>query len=381
MTVRVGVSALFVKPGRVGGAEFMTYGLIEGLLQTRREVVVFVSASEALDASFVERLQPAIKSGAARIQPLTQRANRFVSETFDVPRSAQNAGISLLIFPNYFTPPFHRGLRTLGAILDLQYLHYPQFFSPQKRLWLRVAHELTLRRATRVSVISDFVRQDLLERYGHHFESRVKTIPIGISWERFSTPSRPAALVDRNAPFILSVASQYSHKNLVTLLRAFARLAGEIPHDLVLVGQRRANLVGVRDGGAVDLESLSQELGVADRVVMTGHTSDDAVGWCYQHADLFAFPSLFEGFGMPAVEALGFGLPVVTTRCGSLPEVTRGLAHLVERPEDADELAEAIRERLRAPERYRPSPAGVAALRNHYAPARIAQLYLDALEN
>jgi glycosyltransferase involved in cell wall biosynthesis len=365
----------------VGGAEFMTYGLIEGLLDIGRSVVVFVPSSEPLDASFLQRIQPAVHTRQLQLQSVPPRANRFVSEALDVPALARKAGAELLLMPNYFTPPFHRGLKTLGAILDLQYLHFPQFFSPQKRLWLRAAHELTLRTATRVSVISDFVRHDLLDRYGHHFESRVRAIPIGISWERFASPARPAALVDHNAPFILSVASHYSHKNLETLLRAFARLFESLPHNLVLVGQRRANLVGVRHGGGVDLESLAQELGIADRMIMTGHATDEEVGWCYQHADVFVFPSIFEGFGMPAVEALGFGLPVVTTRCGSLPEVTRGLAHLVNRPQDAEELAEAIRERLLAPEKFRPSGESIQKLKEFYAPARIAQLYLDAFES
>lgn len=379
-TPRVSVSGLFIKPGRVGGAEFMTYAIVEGLLEIGHPVDLFISAAEPLEDAFAYRTRSHAQSGQLRMTPVKIRGNRFVTEAIALPALTRRTGARDLLLPNYFTPPFHAGLRTLSAILDLQYLHFPQFFSPQKRLWLRAAHELTLRRATRVSVISDFVRDDLLSRYGRRFERLVRTIPIGISWDRFGMPDRPDVLGSRSAPFVLSVASHYSHKNLATLLRAFARIARHIPHDLLLVGQRRANLVGVRHGGAVDLETLAIELGIADRVVLTGHATDAVVGWCYRNAAVFVFPSLFEGFGMPAVEALGLGLPVITTRCGSLPEVTRGLAHLVSRPQDPDELAEAILTALRVPEEMRPSPMEVAALRAHYAPARIARMYLDALD-
>lgn len=377
----IAVSGVFLRPGRVGGAEFMLYGLVEGLLQLGESVTLFYPEGETLDPFFAGRTREACSTGALACRTLRVRGNRFVAETTQLMRRSRELQARELILPNYYTPPFRGHLKTLTAILDLQYLHYPQFFSPQKRLWLRAAHEFTLRRADRVSVISDFVRGDLLERYGTRYESRVRTIPIGISWDRFATPRKPEALSGRAAPFILSVASHYSHKNLATLIRAYARLASVLPHDLVLVGQRRANLIGVRDGSIVDLETLSASLGVANRVVMTGHASDEVVGWCYRNADLFVFPSLFEGFGMPAVEALGFGLPVVTTRCGSLPEVTRGLATLVERPEDVEELASTITSTLKRGALSRPSANDVESLRSYYDPARVARLYLEALRN
>ncbi|MHB1329542.1 MAG: glycosyltransferase, partial [Gemmatimonadales bacterium] len=203
--------------------------------------------------------------------------------------------------------------------------------------------------------------------------------PVGISWDRFDSPVTPSLLLGRDRPFILSVASHYSHKNLETLLRAFGKASRSIPHDLVLVGQRRAHLVGTRNDGVVDIETLTNELGLSERVIITGHTTDAEVGWCYVHASLFVFPSLFEGFGMPAVEALGFGLPTISTRCGSLPEVTRGLAHLISDPTDVDELADAIQECLRNPAALQPQAASIAKFRAHFAPKRIAQLYLDTL--
>jgi len=86
---------------------------------------------------------------------------------------------------------------------------------------------------------------------------------------------------------------------------------------------------------------------------------------------MFAFPSVFEGFGMPAAEALGFSLPVLTTRCTALPETTLGLAATIERPYDAAEWASSITAILHSPDAFRPAPAEVRQLRAHYTTARI----------
>jgi glycosyltransferase involved in cell wall biosynthesis len=93
---------------------------------------------------------------------------------------------------------------------------------------------------------------------------------------------------------------------------------------------------------------------------------------------MFAFPSVFEGFGMPAVEALGFDLPTLTTRRTAIPETTLGLAHYVEDPSDVDEWAERIIAMARDPTRHRPGEAGAARVRSRYAPDRIARAYARA---
>ena len=155
--------------------------------------------------------------------------NRFILEWKAMRRAA--GALDAMLFTNYFTPPARaaKHLRLVTVIHDLQYLHFPQNFTLQKRLWLRCAHELTLRRADRVVVISDFVRQDLLSHYGARWENKVQVIPNPISFERFDgeTPHETARPWDKDVErgrYILSVAAHYPHKNLATLIRAFAQL-------------------------------------------------------------------------------------------------------------------------------------------------------------
>lgn len=377
---RIGVSGMFVKTSIVGGAEFMLYNLVEGLIASRKTVALFVADGAHLDPMFRDRTTESRRTELLTIVPVSGRGNRFVRETMALPRAARSAGVTQLIFPNYFTPPTVKSLRVVTAILDLQYLHYPGTFSNTKRAWLRLAHAGTMRWANRVIAISDFVRNDILERYGAKHADRVQTIHTPVSWDRFRSPTRPACLADRSRPYVLSVASQYEHKNISTLIRAFAQIHHRIDHDLVLVGQRKSRLAGVVRGVGLDLDMLVDELHIRDRVVITGHLDDRQLGYCYQHASAFVLPSLFEGFGMPAVEALGFGLPVITTRCGSLPEVTQGLARYVEDPRSVGELAEAVIEVIASPDTWTLGNHARHEYRMQFDPATIAGRYAAALD-
>jgi hypothetical protein len=117
---------------------------------------------------------------------------------------------------------------------------------------------------------------------------------------------------------------------LTTLISAFAEVSSRHPDiSLVIAGQVPEHLVGTV--GHPDLRGLVSSLGLGERVQITGHITDGDLGILYRRAQLFVFPSLFEGFGMPPVEALGMGLPVLTTRCASIPEATCDMADFVEK--------------------------------------------------
>ena len=123
------------------------------------------------------------------------------------------------------------------------------------------------------------------------------------------------------------------------------------------------------------IADLIAELNLKSAAITTGYLNDAQLSDLYQHATLFAFPSLFEGFGMPAVEALGFGLPTLTTRLGSLPEVTMGAAHYLDEPTRVDEWVDKLAYLLLNPDACRPEMATVKKLRERYAPSKIAAMY------
>ena len=345
----IGISASFLKPGVVGGAEHMVKNLVRGLAQAAdpEDCLLLLGGSE----------WPKLDGNAKVCWVSGGRKHNHFFEAWEYVRRYL-PHLDAILLPNYFTPPVRAARVPIVTVIhDLKYLHFPDTVSFRKRLWLRAAHELTMRLADAVVVISDFVREDLLRAYGPRWQHKLHVIPNAICWKRFDEGQADGGVRLPQGRYVLSVAAQYQHKNLATLIRAFALLTTRRAYDdvsLVLAGQLSANLVGI--ARRPDLLGLITELGLEGRVRVTGYISDRALGVLYRNAAVFAFPSLFEGFGMPAVEALGFGLPVITVRCAALPENTRGLAHYVDDPLDEHELAERLAMVLDDPSRHVPAP-------------------------
>src|SRR5690606_26198103 len=258
---------------------------------------------------------------------------------------------------------------------DLLYRHYPQYFSARKRAWLNLIHRDTLRRAQRVVAISEFVREDILRVYGERWADKVVSIPNPVSWDRLKAGATGPELTGADRRIVLSVAAQWPHKNVETLLRAWSLLRSQGLTGgaaLVMVGQRPSGLIGA----VVSADHVAD----SDDVIFTGHVSDEELAGWYAAASLFVFPSLFEGFGIPPVEALGLGLPVLTSARTSIPEVTLGAADLIEDPLDPSTWASRIADHLAQPGRFVPTQQQVATIRERYEPTAIAARYLEAFE-
>ena len=363
------ISGHFIYTGRVGGAEQMVYNLIGGMEGLGVDVTLVCSDRKNLSPDFLDtrcsNYGKIIESGGG--------GPRFLSEQRACLDRRLHA--DAILFPNYYIPPItpSRLGSTAVVIHDFQYRHFPQYFSARKRAWLRLSHWRAFAQADKVIVISEFVRRDAIRIYGRRAE-RATVIPNPVSWERFLSAPSPHPYGGR--PYLLSVAAHYPHKQLDVLVRAMAALRARHP-DLLLVlcGQLPEKLVSVgRD--LIGLPAMIRELGLADRIVMTGFLNDAALGRLYNHAAAFAFPSLFEGFGMPAVEALGFGLPTLTTRRTALPEATLGLAEFVDNPSDPAEWAARLDAMINGP---RLAPAVIQRVRDQYSIDAVAQRYVGEL--
>jgi glycosyltransferase involved in cell wall biosynthesis len=362
------ISACFVRAGRVGGAEHALYNLLDGLrTEVDAEHPWSVITAQPLEAGF--DLAP-LQLHPVRVPWVN---NRVAIETIALPAMR---GIDHWLLPNYYTPPGLRG-RVVTVIHDAQHEYFPENFSPRKRAWLRAAHRQTIRRADVVVAISRFVATDLVARHGDRLGAKVQVIPNAVSFDRLKPGQLPAA-VPTDRELILCVSATYRHKNLDTLVRAFAEVAARRPDShLIIAGQAPDRLVGARRG--VGVGSLVRELGLADRVTALGYVSDSELGALYRAAAVLAMPSLFEGFGLPVIEALGLGVPVVSTRCGSLAEVSLGLACYVDDPMSAIEMAVALADLLAEGDHARPSAADIERIRACYDPRRVASLYHAAL--
>lgn len=237
---------------------------------------------------------------------------------------------------NYLAPPSR--LPTLVSVYDCSFVRYPELCTPEVRAFEPIVRRAIARGAT-VHTGSHFVADEIEEIFGPGLQAsgRLAVIPLGVPAlaDDAEVPEAVAERVD-SAPYVLAIGTLEPRKNYPHLISAFGELAAR-HRDLSLV-------IAGPDGPAraeadAALATLSGE--VRDRVVLTGAVSDETKRGLLAGAAVLAYPSLYEGFGFPVLEAMTAGVPVVAARAGSIPEVAGDAALLVE-PTDEDALATAL---------------------------------------
>jgi glycosyltransferase involved in cell wall biosynthesis len=232
----------------------------------------------------------------------------------------------------YFLPPA-TGRPTVLTVHDISFERYPQFFSRRALLRDRVLVRRSARAATRIVTVSESSRRDLIELYGIA-PDHVTAIPNGVGRGFFPGTTMDARDVGgRNGrPLrVLAVGTLQPRKNLLRLLDAVRLISREIPVDLRIVGP---------DG--FQAQAIRERLASGARVSIIGYVPEDQLAREYRAADVLVYPSIYEGFGLPVLEAMASGTPVVTTTGGALPELA-GDAALVVDSLDVTAMAEAIR--------------------------------------
>ncbi|MGC9400572.1 MAG: glycosyltransferase family 4 protein [Anaerolineae bacterium] len=263
---------------------------------------------------------------------------RILWEQLGVPWVLRRAQVHLLHAPA-FGGPILSGVPHVDTVHDLSFLRYPSFFPKKKRLYLRWLTRLSCRRAAAVIAVSQFTAQEVIRLLGvpasrvhviyHGVEPRFRPLPDE-KVRRFRQQQR---LPER---FILYLGTLEPRKNLITLVRAYAGLADP---DLHLV------LAGGKGWLYEDVFAEVERLGVGARVHVPGYVPDAALPLWYNAADVFAYLSWYEGFGLPVLEALACGVPTVASQAASLPEVA-GDAALLAPPDDVSAVRETLRRAL-----------------------------------
>lgn len=237
-------------------------------------------------------------------------------------------------FPHYDVPLPDLSPRTVVTVQDLSHFKLPEQFPRWKRMLASRVLERAVRRASRVVVTSRWTRGDLVERHPEVAE-KLEVIPLGVNPFRApgDPPSRRVAEAAAAGPFLLCVGNRKPHKNLEAAVETLVRVRRSLPAArLVVAGEDFGEDGGVRD--------RARQHGVEEAVVWFGHASDAELAHLYQSAGCLLFPSLYEGFGLPPLEAMAAGLPVVASDRASVPEVV-GNAAAVVGPHDWDAMAAA----------------------------------------
>lgn len=345
---RIGLNLLYLVPGRTGGTETYARMLIPAIhdLRPNWDLVAFIGRGGITAADVTDMGARAVELRT----PSVGRVGRVLGEQTELPFAAHREKIELL--HNFaMTAPAWSPVPQITSTHDVIYALHPDAHSRLMRLGQSVLVPLGARRARRVLTLSEASANEVVRITG---VDRSKIDVVHIAARTPGPPTPEPELRERlglgDGPFVLATSARRGHKNLGRLLEAFAKLRHEPAPSLVLPGYAT--------GAEPELAEQIDRLGLAGRVHLLGWISEADLDGLYTAAELLAFPSLAEGFGLPVLEAMQHGTPVATSNLSSMPEVG-GEAAIYFDPYDVDAIAFSIDRLLGDPElRERLSAAG-----------------------
>jgi glycosyltransferase involved in cell wall biosynthesis len=330
--MRIGIDATAMPLQRTGAGNYI-FNLIRALVRVDRsnEYVVFGKTAHEAELAMNEPNVRFVRRDFAG------RGVRLAWEQLGLPGQARAHLLDVLHSPHY-TMPLRHPTRSVVTFCDMTFLLHPDLHQAVKRVFFPAIMRLSARRADRLIAISESTRDDLVRMWGVD-RSRIAAIPLAAdTGYRPRSPEEIAETCGRHGlrpgGYILYVGVLEPRKNVDRLVEAFGRVAKELPGvDLVIAGRR---------GWMYDqIFRQVEALGLHERVRFTGYVANEELPALYAGARLFAYPSKYEGFGLPVLEAMSCGTPVITTNVSSMPEVAGDAAVLVE-PDDVAGLAAAL---------------------------------------
>ncbi len=299
-------------------------------LDRKADFVTYVSREDAFDEV------------PERFHKRRVSANPFVRLGYDLPKRLRQDRPDLLHVQ--YTGPMFCPAPLVVSVHDVSFLEHPEYFSPFRSLQLRWTVARTVQSAARVLTPSEFSKRRILESYGLD-ESKVVVMPNGVC-SSFHPISREIAqrwaqsALGLAVPFILTVGDLQPRKNHVSLIQAFEQLVRaypQLPHHLVIVGKPTWHAQAIRE--------FARKSSVADRIHLTGFVSDEDLVKLYGACDLFVYPSFYEGFGLPILEAMACGRAVACSNTSAMPEVADSAALLFD-PHSVDDILLTMRDLL-----------------------------------
>ncbi len=261
---------------------------------------------------------------------------RFFFEQFFIPHICSKYKIDILHSLHYSFPLFtHRQLKKIVTIHDLTFFIYPYLHTFIKRYYFRFFTQLACRYANSIICVSNSTRNDLY-KYVKHINAQINVIPLAANLPVIEqkTVRDVKEKFGVKGKYLLFIGTLEPRKNITTLIKAYAN-SYKVNKEYQLV------IVGKKGWYYHEIFDLLKSLELGNKVVLTGFVSSAEKFTLLSSCSLFIYPSIYEGFGLPVLEALGYGLPVITSNVSSLPEVVGDAAILIN-PSSVDELTHAI---------------------------------------
>ncbi len=342
--LNMAVDLLWVKHNKIGGVESYIRNILDGLMSIEDDYSIkLLLASDNFDSFSMYSRDSRFELIKCDVNSMNV-VNRIIWQNFNLGKLLKKIGVNVCFEPHNYVPTLGvKNIKFVCTLHDLQLMHYPGNFSRKKRVWFKYNWKNTLKKSKRIVAISNDVRKDI-NYYFPGFDDKIKVIynPIIVDTNDVLSEGEVEKKFNiKNGEYYYTVSSLHPHKNLSTLLKVFNKIKTQnidLPHKLLISG-----IGGTAEGQFLD---ELQKLDLVDDVILTGFVDDTTRNSLYKGCKTFLFPSVFEGFGMPPIEAMVFNTPVITTRLSCLEEVTQGKANYVEDPYDEDEWIEIMKKPL-----------------------------------
>jgi len=324
-SLRIGVNALYFIPGGVGGTEIYLRNLLRALAEIDGANEYFIFTNRETGTDLVP-VQPNFHVAEQAVHAVSRPA-RIVWEQTLLPLAVTARQIDVLLNPG-FTAPILCGCPQVTVFHDLQHKRHPEHFRWLDLPFWRFLLFWSAQVSQTLIAVSEATRADL-ERFYRLPPEKIRVVPEGVEPEFFEL-----ACKRRPEHFLLSVSTLHPHKNIERLLRMFAEFRKTRPEFRLVVA-------GLRGFDAANLERLRDRLGLRETVEFTGWIPRDKLYELYAQAFAFLYPSTFEGFGLPVLEALAAGVPAACSSIEPLASMA-GNAALQFDPMDDAALLEAM---------------------------------------
>lgn len=332
--MEIAVDLLWLRPRQVGGTEFYIRNLLDGFLQLQEDYHFTLLVSKDNRESFAHYAKDERISLLEGNVKSANIAGRILWQFFCQNRLLRRNGIRRCFIPVYCRPLLNGGITYVNTIHDLQAAHYPEYHPFHEIAYSRLCWWLDVHFSRHIVAISDWVREDIVKRY-HVKQEKITTIynPITVDANEVVPMSELSEKYGvSEGEYYYTVSQLIPHKNLDTVIEVMRQIKEQkigLPCRLLISG--------VNGESRTALERQIRDKGLEREVTLTGFVGNAQRNALYKYSRAFLFPSVFEGFGMPTIEAMLFGTTVITTNRTCIPEVTQGKANYVEDPYDVEE--------------------------------------------
>jgi len=335
--MRIAIDATIIRK-EITGTGFYIINLLNGLTKIDNLNKYYIFGDKQCLEEFIKINK---KNFIVVNKRFKNRVIRILWQYFIFPIVLKRKRIDILHSPNYITPLFKFGFKIILTVHDLTFLLFPLKYTITKRLLFGKMLPFFIKMSDKIIAVSENTKKDILKFFNIPEDKIVVTYESYPDYYNDSIDASTAKSVVKKygieKNFILYVGMIEPRKNIISLLKAFSKLDNEIDLDLVIVGKKGWYYE--------EIERYMENIKFTElknKIIFTGYVPEEELKYFYKSAFIFVYPTLYEGFGLPPLQAMACGTPVITSNISSLPEVV-GDAAIKINPDDLGELKNSIK--------------------------------------